>query len=247
MRRTTIIALAALGALVATGAAVAHHLGGTGTSAVSATFSATTAESVKTRACSGPDGQYELLDAVFRGSATSADASLAGDVRVHVHGAYNATEQIGWATGSLRLHDARSLRFQAVNANGRLTGLVTGRVGSAGTLTASFTADLGAGGLAKAQIGGGGSIANAAVLAGRICTSPPVPKGKSVKLTVKGTIDAVSATAVTVKPADGSATQTCAVGSGSPSVSGFAPGQRVEMTCATVGNVLTVQRLKRRG
>jgi hypothetical protein len=74
-----------------------------------------------------------------------------------------------------------------------------------------------------------------------------VPKGKSVKLTVKGTIDAVSATAVTVKPADASATQTCAVGSGSPPVSGFAPGQRVEMTCATVGNVLTVQRLKRRG
>jgi hypothetical protein len=244
MRKLVTIGIVATAALTAAGIAVAH-LAATGTTSVTATFSATTAEGVKNRTCSGPDGDYQLLNGSFRGTAASSDANLAGDVRVRINSAYNTTEKVGWANGWMRLHNARVLRFDAVNTNGKLTGLLHGSVGGAGSLVGSFTADLTTSGLSNVQIGGGSAIPNVALLAGRICTGPP--PGKSVKLTVKGTIEAITQTSVSVKPEDGSSTQTCALSSSSPSVSGLSSGQRVEMSCATLGSTLTVVRLKKRG
>jgi hypothetical protein len=197
--------------------------------------------------CSGPDGEYQLIDAVYTGSSTSSEASLNGTARIRIRSVYNTTEKIGWANGWLKLPDSNALRFDAVDANGKLTGLVHGRVGGhAANLLASFTADFSSSGLANGQLGGGGSVPNAALLAGKICTSPPI--GKSVRLTVRGTIDSIiPATSVSVTPEDGSPLQTCALGPGSPNVTGFTKGQKVKMTCATVDGKLIVVRIKKRG
>jgi len=245
MRKLLAIGLAAAGALTLAGVAIAH-LTASGTAAVSATFSATTVQSFKSRTCNGPDGQYQLIDALYAGTSSSAQAELNGDARIRIHSAYNTTEKIGWATGWVKLHDTNALRFDAVNANGKLTGFTRGRVGGhVGDLLASFASDFSSSGLANGQLGGGGSAPNVGVLVGKICTSKPV--GKSVKLTVRGTIDSLSSASVSVAPEDGSPVQTCVLGPGSPSSSGFSKGQRVEMTCATVDGKLTVVRLKKRG
>ena len=233
-------------ALTLAGVAVAH-LKATGTQTASATFSTTTTQRFDARTCNGPDGQYQLIDAVYRGTSSNAVQGLSGDVQVRINSTYNTTEKIGWARGSLRIGDSGWLRFDAVNTNGKLVGLLRGRIGEhIADLVGTFSADFSSNGLANFQLGGGASIPSAAVLGGRICTQPPV--GKSVKLTVKGTIDSiVLGTSVAVLPEDGFALQTCALGPGSPDVSAFTKGQEVEMTCATVDGKLTVVRLKKRG
>lgn len=236
--------IAALG-LTAVGVAVAR-LSAEGTATVSGSFSATNSQGVRSRTCTGPDGDYQILDGIYTGNATSSESSLSGDVRVRIRSIYNTTEKTGWATGWLKFHGSGALRFDAVNANGKLTGFVRGRVGrSYAALLGSFSADFSSGGLANGQLGGGGTVPNVALLAGRICTQPA--PNKSVKLTVKGMIDSVSSTSLAVAPQDGSPTQTCTVGSGSPSTSGLAKGQKVEMTCATVNGRLTVVRIRKRG
>ncbi|HZO50840.1 MAG TPA: hypothetical protein VFB26_11900 [Gaiellaceae bacterium] len=245
MRKLLVIGLAVAGLLGAAGVAVAH-LTSDGVAPAAATFNATRAEHFSSRTCTGPDGQYQLLDAVFSGSAASGDARLAGDLRVRIHSVYNTTEKSGWATGWLKLRDSGAIRFDAVNTNGKLTGFARGRLAEhVADVLGAFTADFSSAGLANGQLGGGGSAPNVAVLAGRICTGPTVRT--SVRLTVKGTISSISSAAVSVAPEDGSPAQTCSVGPRSPSLSGFATGQKVEMRCETVGGTLTVVRLKKRG
>ena len=96
---------AALGAaLVVTGVAVAH-LSASGTTAVGATFNATTVVRFDSRTCTGADGQYQLVDAVYSGTAVSSDTSLAGTVRARIKSVYNTTKKLGWAAGWLRFHD----------------------------------------------------------------------------------------------------------------------------------------------
>ncbi len=245
MRKLLVIGLGAAGLLAAAGVAVAHRTAD-GVAQAAATFNATRAEHFNSRTCTGPDGQYQLLDAVFAGSAASGDSRLAGDLRVRIHSVYNTTERSGWATGRLKLANSGAIRFDAVNASGKLTGFVRGRLAEhVADVLGSFSADLSSAGLANGQLGGGGSAPNVAVLAGRVCTGPTVRT--SVKLTVKGTISSISSSAVSVAPQDGSPAQTCAVGPRSPSLAGFATGQKVEMRCETVGGTLTVVRLKKRG
>ena len=254
MKKLSVIGLTATVALALVGVAVAH-LTASGTTAVSATFSATSPQSFKSRTCNGPDGQYQLIDAYYTGSSTSADSSLNGDARVRIHSAYNTTEKIGWATGTLKLDNANT-RFDAVNVNGKLTGLVRGRVDDHHTsLLGSFTADFSASGLANGQLGGGGSIPNVALLTGQICTSQDNGNGNDDKkddnkdnksIEVDGTIDSiVPSVSISVLPEHGSVVQTCALGPKSPSVAGYSKGQKVEIKCATVDGKLTLVRIKR--
>jgi hypothetical protein len=246
MRKLLAIGVGTTLTLTLAGVAIAH-LKATGTTAASATFSATAAQHFKTRSCSGPDGQYQLIDAVYQGTSANAEQSLSGDVRVRIRSTYNTTEKIGWARGWLKIGDSHWIRFDAVNTNGKLVGLLHGGVGDRSTdLLGTFAADFATNGLSNFQLGGGGSMPNVALLGGKVCTGPAV--GKSVKLTVKGTIDSiVLGTSITVIPEDGFGLQTCALGPDSPNVSGFTKGQKVEMTCVTVDGKLTVVRLKKRG
>ena len=51
----------------------------------------------------------------------------------------------------------------------------------------------------------------------------------SVRLTVRGTVESISDSEVKVKPADGSASQTCTIGERKPER--IETGDKVEMTC----------------
>ena len=242
MRRVVVLGVCAAVGLTIAGVAVAW-LTANGTSTVSATFSTTTAKGFKSRSCTGPDGQYQLIDAVYDGSSASAEGKLNGDARIRIRSVYNTTEKIGWANGWLRL-DGAVTHFDAVNVDGKLTGLLRGRIGGYGNLLATFTGDFSASGLANAQIGTG-TFPSVALVTGKICTGPA---GKSVRLFVDGTIDSiVPGSSISVAPEDGSTLQTCALGPGSPSVAGLTKSQRVEMTCVTIDGKLTVAHLKKRG
>ena len=52
-------------------------------------------------------------------------------------------------------------------------------------------------------------------------------------LTVRGQVDALNATSISVKPSDGGASQACTIGDEKPS-GNIAVGDRVEMTCTQV-------------
>ena len=63
-------------------------------------------------------------------------------------------------------------------------------------------------------------------------------------LVVRGEVDAVSATSITVKPRDGSTNQTCAV-KNTEDLRRVEKGDRVEMTCVQVAGAWTLERLRR--
>lgn len=248
MRRIIIPILVALAATLA-GVAVAHEGGSsTGVKAVSATFAATTAARAETRACTGADGAYEIVKATYAGTAVSTEPSLAGPVELKVTSVYNTTTKIGWLEGRLKIGEGESRSYAklwAVNSDGALDGFVYGEAGHRGaallgSLTSGWTRS---GGFTDGKLGTGSST-NAAVLAGKPCTGKPV--GSSVRLTVKGTVDAVSDTSISVKPRDGGAVQTCAIGATSerPRV---VKGDSVEMTCAQIESAWVLVKAKKRG
>ena len=246
MRRIIIPILVALAATLA-GVAVAHSGSGTtGVKAVSATFTATTASRAETRACTGADGAYEIVKATYAGTATSAEASLTGPAELKVTSVYNTTTKIGWLEGRLKIGEGESRSYTklwAVNTNGSLDGFVYGEAGHRGaallgSLTAGWTRS---GGFTDGKLGTGSST-NAAVLAGKPCTGKPA--GSSVRLTVKGTVDAVSDTSISVKPRDGSAVQTCAIGATSER-SSVVKGDSVEMTCAQIESAWVLVKVKK--
>ena len=246
MRRPIILATAAAAALVVSGIAIAT-LRSTGTEQVSATFSAPTVVRSNTHTCTGADGTYEFTHAVYSGIATSANDALAGPIEIRVVSVYNTTEKLGWVDGWYRVHnDDRRLhgRFSAVNTNGTLDGFLNGRVNMRyanllGGFTAGYTRD---GGFTSGQLGTG-SATNAALLVGRPC----VPRADSaVRLLVRGQVESLSSSSISVKPNDGSATQTCAITPKSPSTNGVAAGDKVEMGCATLDGTMTLVKLHKR-
>ena len=70
------------------------------------------------------------------------------------------------------------------------------------------------------------------------------PARPSVHLVVRGRVETVSASSVTVKPSDGTASQTCTV-TDSDDVRRVEQGDRVEMTCVQVAGAWTLVRLRR--
>lgn len=245
MRKSALIA-AALAVLAFAGAAVAN-LKQAGVDSASATFTAPAAR-VDTRTCTGADGTYEITRGTYAGTATSSTPSLAGPVEIKVTSVYNTTKKLGWVEGwyKTRSSEGRSnAKLLAVNSNGTLDGSLYGVAGNRearliASLTSGFTA---AGGFAGSQVGSGSS-ANAGVLAGR-----PACKAEkeviAVKLAVRGTVEAVSDTSISVKPLDGSAVQTCAITSRSPRKD-VEKGDRVTMLCAQLDGQMVLVKLDRK-
>jgi hypothetical protein len=253
MRRAIVLAALGVAALATAGIAVAT-LSLTGTQTVTATFSAAK-DRVETKTCTGSDGTYEIVKGRYTGEADSSVAGLDGPLTLYVTSVYNTTEKVGWMTGLVKI---RRSGGDDQELNGRLVGTLTAGSGDARTLdgfltgrlarryadvlgnvTASFTA---AGGFTNGKLGEGG--ANIALLTGRACVGS---NDIAVKLVVNGTIDALSDTSITVKPKDGSSSQTCDVKQGtSPSVSKFEKGDSVEMRCGLVGGTMTLLKLSRK-
>jgi hypothetical protein len=157
-------------ALAVTGIAVAA--GGASTDTPSATFTAA-AKRVQTKNCNGSDGAYTVTHGRYEGTMTSTNnPALNGKVRIDVHSVYNNTEKAGWMRGEIRVlgDDGRAqAKFDAVNLDGNVEGLLSGRAGKpkAGLL-ANFSATFGAGGFTNGQVGTGAS-GNEAVLYSNGC------------------------------------------------------------------------------
>lgn len=239
---------AALGALVATSVAVAHGWRTADVSAVSATLTATTPTNVRTttQTCNGQT--IETTTGRWSGTATSATADLAGPVELHLKSVYNATTNLGWIDGKLKIRaaDNRTVaHVVGINSNGTIDAWLRGHAGRGdgalfGSLTGSFSKT---GGLTAGAIGSG-SGADLAVLAKRVrCDRPGTPK-PSVHLFVRGTIDTVSSTSIAVKPRDGSATQTCSVANASL-VSRVEAGDHVQMRCVQVSGAWVLKDVHR--
>src|SRR4051794_82422 len=176
MRR--IILAACVAAALAVGA-VALAAGGSGTTAVTATFTATTVSHLTTSACTGPDGAYLITDAHYAGTATSSDPHLTGPATVHAHTVYNTTENLGTVRGDVRIDSAgpgaTHVRFNAADTNGVLAGGADGHAAGAGRLVGAFSGTfVPATGFSAASIGTGGT---GAVLIDVKCPKPPHTAG----------------------------------------------------------------------
>jgi hypothetical protein len=245
MKRLLLLTIA-LTALVAAGAAVANLRTGD-VSPVSATLTATTVAHLQTRTLNCAGQTIEISTGRYTGTSTSATPDLNGPVTLSVHSVYNATKKLGWVEGHLRIRgadDRSNARFAAVNSDGKLDGWLNGRAGHRGgsllgSIAGSFSKD---GGLSGGQLGTG-TGANAALLVKRIDCSPVAKTRPSVFLTVRGQVDALSATSISVKPNDGGASQACTIGDEKPS-SRIAVGDRVEMTCAQVSGAWVLKKVR---
>ena len=184
----------------------------------------------------------------YTGTSVSTTADLAGPVELRVHSVYNTTTKLGTVNGTLRIgaaDDRSKAAFTAINSDGKLDGWLRGSAGHRdgtifGSLSGSFSKT---GGLTDGQLGTG-TGANTAVLAKRAECKKAESTRPSVHLLVRGEVDAVSATSISVKPKDGSATQTCTVKSGRRQ--GIEKGDKVEMTCVQVAGVWTLAKVHER-
>lgn len=239
---------AALVALVAAGAAVANLKSGD-VSPVSATLSATTVAHLQTRTLTCDGQTIEISTGRYSGTATSATPDLNGPIELKVHSVYNTTKKLGWVEGHLKIRgadDRSNSRFAAVNTDGKLDGWLNGRAGHRdgsllGSIAGSFSKG---GGLSDGQLGTG-TGANAALLVKRIDCKQEDKVRPSVHLTVRGQVDALSAASISVKPADGGASQACTIGDEKPG-SNIAVLDRVEMTCAQVSGAWVLKKVRER-
>jgi hypothetical protein len=247
MKRFVLIT-AALGALVATSAAIAT-LKAADVAAASATLSATTPSNVQTRTYTCDGQTFEITAGRWSGTATSTTADLNGAAVLHLRSVYNATKKLGWVDGRLSIAaaDGRThAGVTAVNTDGKLDGWVRGHAGRGdgslfGSLAGSFSKT---GGLTGGAIGTGTGT-NAAVIAKGIrCKQEQMPR-PSVHLFVRGQIEALSATSITVKPKDGSASQTCAV-KDDDDVERVRAGDQVEMICSQVAGAWVLTKVRKK-
>ena len=238
---------AALVALVAAGAAVANLKSGDVTP-VSATLSATTVAHLQTRTLTCDGQTIEISKGRYTGTATSATPDLNGPIELKVHSVYNTTKKLGWVKGHLKIRgadDRSNSRFAAVNTDGKLDGWLSGSAGHRdgsllGSIGGSFSKD---GGL-SGQLGTG-TGADTALLVKRIGCNPEAKTRPSVFLTVRGQVDVLSAALISVKPADGGASQACTIGDEKPGRN-VGVGDRVEMTCAQVGGAWVLKKVRER-
>jgi hypothetical protein len=245
MKRLILIA-AALSALVAASAAVANLKTGDVTQ-VSATLSAATAANVRTNTFTCNGQTIEVTTGHYSGTATSTTTDLNGPVHLFVKSTYNTTTKLGWVNGWLKLRSSdRRTRasFTAINVDGKLDGWLRGSASHRGgllfgSLAGSFSKT---GGLTDGTLGTG-TGANAAVIAKRVNCDGDKPTRPSVFLFVRGSVDSVSATAITVKPKDGSANQTCTV-KNADQVKGIEANDQVEMSCVQLAGVWTLAKVR---
>ena len=242
-----VLLTAALGALVATGAAVAH-LKSADVAAASATLTATTPSNVQTRTYTCDGQTFEVTTGRWAGTATSTTADLNGTAVVHAKSVYNVTKKLGWVDGSIKISAsgdrAPRLHRRQQRRQARRLGARPRRPGDGivfGSLTAAFSKT---GGLTGGAIGSGTGTNAALIAKGIRCNSQQTPK-PSVHLFVRGQIEAVSATSITVKPKDGTASQTCTV-KDDDDVERVKAGDQVEMTCSQVSGAWVLEKVRRR-
>jgi hypothetical protein len=245
--KKSIFVVTALAALVASGVAVANLKSGN-VSAVSATLSAPTTVHLSTRTVTCDGQTIEVSTGRYTGTSTSTTPDLAGPIELKVHSVYNTTTKLGTVDGYLKIRatDNRSnARFSAVNTDGKLDGWLHGTAGHRdgavfGSISGSFSKT---GGLTDGQLGTG-TGANTAVLAKRAECKKSETTRPSVRLTVRGTVESISDSEIKVKPADGSASQSCTIGERKPER--IETGDNVEMTCLQREGKFVLEKIHKR-
>ena len=183
MRRPIIFALAGLTALATAGIAPAQGTDndrGLKATPVAAAFTAAPCSKQSVRTCTGADGGYTITRGSWAGSAVSSSARLSGPLSIRGELGVNQTTGAGWLVARVGVdntatdnHKDAGGEINAVVANGKLTGFLTGRVHDKGALFASVSANVGTAGLTDGQIGGGASSAAALVLDRGRCEVAP--------------------------------------------------------------------------
>jgi hypothetical protein len=208
-----------------------------------------TAANVQTRTLTCDGQTIEITTGHYTGTATSTTTDLNGSVDLFVKSTYNATKKLGWVNGWLKLRasDRRTrASFTAINVDGKLDGWLRGSANRRGgvlfgSLSGSFSKT---GGLTDGALGTGTGT-NAAVVVKRVGCSSDKPTRPSVFLFVRGAVDSVSATSITVKPKDGSANQTCTV-KNTDQVKGIDANDQVEMTCVQIAGAWMLAKVNER-
>jgi hypothetical protein len=248
MKRTLVVAVAAVVALAATGFAVAKGLddgNNKSARALSGTFTATTPSRVETRTCTTADGKTIVsTNGVYTGTA-SGDADLTGPAKLQARSVINTTDGIGVVTGVLKIDVASGrdtlAHFDGVYSGGQVAGLA---IGHAHDPFARLVANVSAGfvaatGFSNGKIGGGTAGGAATELGPGNCR--PV-KSLQQKSEARGTISAVSSTSITV------AGLTCTVPTSlQAKVAGLAVNDRAEIHCTLVGGVNTLVKVEHKG
>lgn len=246
MKRIVLI-IAALTALAATSVAVAT-LRSADVAAVSATLSATTPSNVHTRTHTCDGQTFEITTGRWSGTSTSATADLNGPVDLYLTSVYNVTKKLGWIDGRLKIgaSDGRTRAWvSGVNADGKLDAWLRGNAGRGdGTLFGSLAGTFSkTGGLTGGAIGTGTNTNAALLVKGLRCRSEQTPR-PSVHLFVRGQIEALSATSISVKPRDGSAVQTCVV-KDDDDVERVKVGDQVELACSQISGAWVLTKVRR--
>jgi hypothetical protein len=199
MRRLTLVVAAAL-ALVATSVAIGALVRDRTTSAVTATFTATTVGTRATTTCTNGDGTFQITNGTYTGTS-SGDPLLAGPIRLSVHAAINTTKRLGTVDGTLVVdragRDTRA-RLAGVYHDGSVSGLLLGAAlppgqRLIGTFTASYSPDggFGAGGI------GTGNVVPAAISFTEGECGPSKPATGQLKL-LGGNVTALADGSITV-------------------------------------------------
>ena len=215
-------------ALTATGLAAAK-LKSTGVQPATATFS-TTMDNARSSTCVGNGDTYRTTTGRYVGKIDFAapNDDLDGTLSLSLRAVYNATDKIGWVEGTFRSHDdgrRPNGTFRGVlgDSGGQITmsGFANGSVNRRyARLLGSLSATLKANetGLVTAVDGalGQGTASFPAVLVGAPCREDKKSGNSNdvvVKLTVKGTIQTLTADSITVNPV-GADWQTCVIKAG---------------------------------
>jgi hypothetical protein len=253
MRKPILIAAGAAAALATAAVAVAATFTAGGITTTSATtFKATQPTDVKTRTCTGGDGkQFTITDARYTGTAVFTNPGAPnnvfdGPLAIHARTTVDMSSHLGVVEGDFKINNGDnrlSGRFVGtLDANGALAGFLTGKSHGnkatvLGTLGGTFTTAAGL----DAKLGSGASVTPAALLVGPVCKGkpePPKPAPKPKRFHIEGTLainGTPTPTSVTVT-GKGPTTATCSFDGGSPGLTGFAAGDRVEMACEGVVN-----------
>jgi hypothetical protein len=247
MKRTLILASAALVALVATGFAVAHGIDGTKSAkSVAGTFTTGTPSQFKTRSCTTSDGKALVAtEGVYTGTATG-DADLTGPITLKARSLVNSTDNIGVVSGTLRIDVASGgdtvAHFDTVYSAGQIAGIASGHAQDPhakllGNLSSAFNFSS-TGGFGSGKLGGGTSGGAAVELGPGKCEPTKAVKETSE---ARGNVTAVSSTSITV------AGLTCAVPATLQSkVATLTTASRAEIHCSLVGGVNTLVKVEKK-
>lgn len=242
MRTKLLIALGTVVALVAAATAVAAVFTASGISTTTATLTTAQAGTLKTRTCTGGDGKsFTITDARFTGTADFINPAtdLDGPLTVFVRSTVDNGSHLGVVQGSFKVKDddttLKGSFVGTLDAAGKFSGFLTGRARGnhasvLGTLSGTFAPNTGFAS-PGALLGAAPASAALAVIAGPVCTKSKHQNGQ--KSEAHGTISALTTgpPATITVTGKGPSTATCTLDGSSPSTSGFAVGDKVEMKC----------------